>query len=364
MSEMLRGQLEANADMRRYTSWRAGGRAERLYTPADLEDVCAFLKTLAAGEPIHVIGLGSNLLVRDGGLPGTVIHLHGALKHLRIEERCQEHRGEEAGVAGTSPQGVVVPEGGAREAAAEHVGLRDKAAYPSYGVVYAEAGVASPKVARFAANHNLAGAEFLAGIPGTVGGALAMNAGCYGFETWAYVCQLLTVDAQGLTHKRSPREFRVGYRHVEPSARRNEWFLAAWFMFPRGDGQAGRAEIKRLLERRIASQPLDQPNAGSVFRNPPGDFAARLIESCGMKGLRIGDAQVSEKHANFIVNLGAASATDIETLIETVQARVKAETGVELQREVRIIGEPAAPACNRLVEGSSPGMPALQGGPA
>jgi UDP-N-acetylmuramate dehydrogenase len=303
----LRGTLELNVDMSGYTSWRAGGPADRLYKPADLDDLCAYLKTLPADEPIHFIGLGSNLLVRDGGIRGTVIHLHGALKAMHLEERRAAARA------------------GAME--------------PRFGVVYAEAGVASPKVARFAANHDLTGAEFLAGIPGTVGGALAMNAGCYGHETWAYVSQVLTVDRQGNTHKRSPREFSVSYRHIEPTAHKDEWFLAVWFLFPKGDGEAGRAEIKRLLDRRIASQPLDLPNAGSVFRNPPGDYAARLVESCGLKGRRIGDAQVSEKHANFIVNLGKATAGDIETLIETVQAEVKAKAGVELIREVRILGE-------------------------
>jgi len=306
----LRGTLERAADMRRFTSWRAGGSAERLYTPADLDDLCAFLKSLPKGEPIHFIGLGSNLLVRDGGLPGTVIHLHGALKQLRVEER--------------------------------RMACRPGHAEPRFGVVYAEAGVASPKVARFAANHNLTGAEFLAGIPGTVGGALAMNAGCYGQETWSTVSQVLTVDARGNTHKRSPREFRVAYRHVDAAERREEWFLAAWFLFPKGDGEAGRAEIKRLLERRVASQPLDLPNAGSVFRNPPGDYAARLIDSCGLKGAREGDAQVSQKHANFIVNLGHATASDIETLIERVREKVKEKNGVELIREVRILGERVA----------------------
>lgn len=301
-----RGILEHNVAMSGYTSWRAGGPADRLYKPADLEDLCAFLATVPTDEPVHFVGLGSNLLVRDGGVRGTVIHVHGALKELRFEDRCASQR----------------PENMAK-----------------FGVVYAEAGVASPKLARFAASHDLTGAEFLAGIPGTVGGALAMNAGCYGHETWAYVCQVLTVDHQGKTHKRTPREFQVGYRHVDPNGRHDEWFLAAWFMFPKGDGEAARLEIKRLLERRMASQPLDLPNAGSVFRNPPGDYAARLIESCGMKGMRIGDAQVSEKHANFIVNLGQAKASDIETLIETVREKVKENSGVELIREVRIIGE-------------------------
>lgn len=300
-------KLELNADMRRYTSWRVGGPADRLYHPSDRADLCAFLKTLPPDEPVYFIGLGSNLLVRDGGIRGTVIHMHAALSELRIEERRHARRPDQG---------------------------------PSrMGVVYAEAGVASPKVARFAASHDLVNAAFLAGIPGTVGGALAMNAGCYGHETWSYVSQVLTVNRHGETFRRSPKEFRVAYRHVEADDQRNEWFLAAWFLFPRGDGQASREEIKRLLERRQASQPLNQPNAGSVFRNPPGDHAARLIERCGLKGLRMGDAQVSEKHANFIVNLGQARAADIEDLIETVRTRVAARTGVHLQREVRIIGE-------------------------
>ena len=303
----VQGQLELNADMSRYTSWRAGGPADRLYTPVDKEDLCAFLKTLPADEAIYFIGLGSNLLVRDGGVRGTVIHLHAALNDVQIVDRRHDRR------EGQGPSRL--------------------------GVLYAEAGVASPKVASFAARHDLVGAEFLAGIPGTVGGALAMNAGCYGHETWEYVSQVLTVNRHGETFKRSPKEYRVAYRHVADDEGRNEWFLAVWFVLPRGDGNASREEVKRLLERRAASQPLNQPNAGSVFRNPPGDHAARLIESCGLKGLRMGDAQVSEKHANFIVNLGQAKASDIEDLIETVQLRVAARTGVQLQREVRIIGE-------------------------
>ncbi|MEW6678146.1 MAG: UDP-N-acetylmuramate dehydrogenase [Pseudomonadota bacterium] len=301
--------LETRAAMAGYTSWRVGGPADRLYHPADLEDLCAFLKTLPPDEPVHFIGLGSNLLVRDGGIRGTVIHMHAALANLRLEDRRLTRRQDE------KPGRM--------------------------GVIYAEAGVASPKLARFAASHDLVDAEFLAGIPGTVGGALAMNAGCYGHETWSYVSQVLTVNRRGETLKRTPKEYRVAYRHVEGNAPRDEWFVAAWFIFPRGDGQASREEIKRLLARRQASQPLNQPNAGSVFRNPPGDHAARLIESCGLKGLRIGNAQVSEKHANFIVNLGQATAADIETLIETVQARVAEQTGITLQREVRILGDKA-----------------------
>ena len=297
----LRGILEHDVAMRDYTSWRVGGPADSLYKPADVEDLCAYLKTLAANEPLHFVGLGSNLLVRDAGVRGTVIHLHGALKTLRLDD----HHGSQA----------------------------------QFGGVYAEAGVASPKLARFAAGHDLCGSAFLAGIPGTIGGALAMNAGCHGHETWAYVTHVLSVDRQGMTHKRTPQEYRVTYRHVDPVEHREEWFLAAWFLFPKGDGEAAREEIKCLLERRQDSQPLEMPNAGSVFRNPQGDFAARLIESCGLKGRRLGGAQVSEKHANFIVNLGQATAGDIEALIEATRQEVKARTGVELIREVQILGE-------------------------
>ncbi|MDR3393598.1 MAG: UDP-N-acetylmuramate dehydrogenase [Parasulfuritortus sp.] len=298
----LRGTLATDVDMSRYVSWRAGGKAERVYTPADMDDLRAFLTTLPEAEPINFIGLGSNLLVRDGGVRGTVVYLHGVINQIRLDG----------------------PQDNART---------------TFGMVYAEAGVASPKVARFAAKHNLVGAEFLAGIPGTVGGALAMNAGCYGHETWGHVSQVLTVNRRGELKRRSPREFRVGYRHVEPDTARKEWFVAAWFILEHGDGQASRREITRLLKQRIASQPLQLPNAGSVFRNPTGDHAARLIESCGLKGMQIGGAQVSEKHANFIVNRGGASAADIENLIDTVERTVLEKTGIHLQREVRIIGE-------------------------
>jgi UDP-N-acetylmuramate dehydrogenase len=174
--------------------------------------------------------------VRDGGLRGTVIHLHGTLRQIAIEQRRQNGwSGQDSG---------------------------------KFGVVYAEAGVASPKVARFAASNDLVGAEFLAGIPGTVGGALAMNAGCYGHDTWEFVSQVLSVNRQGRINRRSPKDFVVAYRHVALPEAREEWFVAAWFMFPKGDGTQAREEIKRLLDKRIASQPLELPNAGSVFRNP------------------------------------------------------------------------------------------------
>ncbi|MCX7628374.1 MAG: UDP-N-acetylmuramate dehydrogenase [Methylophilaceae bacterium] len=289
-----KGRLLLNEPMSRHTSWRVGGAADRLYIPGDGEDLAHFLAGLPHGEPVHFVGLGSNLLVRDGGVRGTVILLHGsALNTLRME------------------------------------GDR----------IYAEAGVTCAKLARFAARQHRHGAEFFAGIPGTVGGALAMNAGCYGNETWDVVRQVITIDRRGIFHQRSQVDLEIGYRHV--SLPREEWFVAAWFELPAGKATEAEAKIKELLAKRLQTQPLHLPNAGSVFRNPEGDHAARLIQSCGLKGYRIGGAEVSPKHANFIVNTGTATAKDIEALIAHIQAEVLRQTGVALQREVRIIGEAA-----------------------
>ena len=296
----LRGTLKAGEPMAAHVSWRAGGPAARFYAPADLEDLAGFLAQLPPAEPLLFVGLGSNLLVRDAGFAGTVVLTHAAGRH---------------------PQ-------------------------PLGGRLFAEAGVAAPKVARFAARHDLARAEFLAGIPGTVGGALAMNAGCYGGETWDVVARALTIDRKGRLRERAKEEFEIGDRHcaLRGGARlgEDEWFAGAWLELPAGDGQASRARIRELLVRRIAEQPLSLPNAGSVFRNPPGDHAARLIEAAGLKGLARGGARVSDKHANFIVNPERrASAADIEGLIADVRARVAARFGVELVPEVRIVGDAA-----------------------
>ncbi len=294
---VLRGVLRLNEPMARHVSWRAGGAAGRAYVPVDSADLAAFLVTLPRGEPVCFVGLGSNLLVRDGGFRGTVVLMH-------------------------SPHGAMRVEG---------------------DLIYAEASVACPKVARFAATHGFEGAEFLAGVPGTVGGALAMNAGCYGSETWDVVAKVSTTSREGRLSKRAPADFDVGYRRVELRGSRlgeAEWFVAAWFRFRAGDEKRARARIKELLAQRIATQPLELPNAGSVFRNPPGDHAARLIEACGLKGHAIGGARISEKHANFIVNpKGGARAADIEALIGHARKAVKERFGVELVPEVRIIGE-------------------------
>jgi len=292
MADALHLKTLRDEPMARHVSWRAGGTADRFYAPSDLQELTEFLKRQKPREPLLFVGLGSNLLVRDGGFRGTVILLHNAKLHPELKD----------------------------------------------GRVYAEAGVAAPKIARFAATHGLAGAEFLAGIPGTVGGALAMNAGCYGGETWDIVEKVVVVSRDGRLSEKRKSDYEIAYRHV--ASAREEWFVAAQFTLAKGDGEASRARIKEFLTKRIATQPLQLPNAGSVFRNPPGDHAARLIESCGLKGLARGGARVSEKHANFIVNPeGAASAADIEGLILEVQQKVFESKGVKLIPEVRIVGE-------------------------
>ena len=311
---VLRGMLRSDEPMARHVSWRAGGRARRFYQPADVEDLRAFLRSLPRGEPLIFVGLGSNLLVRDGGFDGTVVFTHHALTGISQVES-----------AGADP-------------------LR-----PSFT---AGSGVPAPHLARFVAKHGGAGAEWMAGVPGTIGGALAMNAGCYGGETWDHVVAVQTIDRAGELRLRGPADYEIGYRHVvlktkpgtdhvlkdENVVWPHEWFVSGVFVFERGEEAASMKRMRELLSRRVASQPLNQPNAGSVFRNPVEDHAARLIEASGLKGFTVGGAQVSLKHSNFIVNLGGATAADIEGVIEHVQATVKAKHGVELVREVRIVG--------------------------
>jgi UDP-N-acetylmuramate dehydrogenase len=288
----LRGTLRHDEPMTRHTSWRVGGTADRYYQPADIEDLALFFSQLDKDEPITWVGLGSNLLVRDGGIRGTVIATSGVLNGLsKVAELT----------------------------------------------VRAEAGVACAKVARFCARQSLQGAEFLAGIPGTMGGALAMNAGAFGGEAWNIVSAVETLDHDGKLRRRLPGDYTIAYRSVKGP--QQEWFVAAELTLQPGDSEASLAKIKECLNKRGNTQPIQQPNAGSVFKNPPGDYSARLIEASGLKGYCIGGACVSDKHANFIVNTGEATAANIENLIDHVAATVKQKHGVELEREVRIIGE-------------------------
>ncbi len=314
-AQTLRGELSFDVDMRRHTSWRAGGVAKQMYQAADLADLQCFLQQLPVQEPLMAVGLGSNLLVRDGGYKGTLLLMLGALTELRMEG----------------------------------------------DLIYVQAGVAGAKLARFAASNHLCGAEFFVGIPGTMGGMLAMNAGCYGSETWQKVVRVQVLTRSGELLERTPDEYEVGYRSVKRIEDRGlrivgaaagsdqssilspnsseEFFVGAWLKLEAGDVEKARQDIKVLMEKRSASQPLQLPNCGSVFRNPEGNHAAKLIEGCGLKGKTIGGAQVSEKHANFIVNIGEATATDIEDLINEVRVTVLQQTGVELHPEVKIVGD-------------------------
>ncbi len=287
----VQGELRTNEPMARHTSWRVGGPAECYFKPASLADLAGFLAELDPDTPVLWVGLGSNLLVRDGGLPGVVIATAGLLNGI---ERLTADR------------------------------------------VRAEAGVPCTTLARQCVRWQLGPAAFFAGIPGTVGGALAMNAGAFGGETWRQVISVRTMDRFGELHERAPQEFEVGYRSVRGPTQ--EWFVSATFGFDQ-QPDTSLAEIKSLVARRKATQPIGQPSCGSVFRNPLGDHAARLIEAAGLKGYAVGGAVVSEKHANFIINRDAASAADLERLIEHVRTTVAQQHGVELELEVRIVGE-------------------------
>jgi UDP-N-acetylmuramate dehydrogenase len=288
----VNGQLLEHEKLAKYTSWRVGGPADRLYIPQDRQDLIEFIKGLPESEPVFWMGLGSNLLVRDGGIRGTVINTKGRLKEMSLSED---------------------------------------------GSVYVEAGVPCAHVARFCGERGLIGAEFLAGIPGTMGGALKMNAGAFGGETWAIVNSVDMLARSGQLIQRGPQDFTISYRSV--TGFENEWFLSCQLTLQPGDTAESQQKIKGLLEKRGATQPTNQPSCGSVFKNPEGDYAARLIEQARLKGYAIGGACVSEKHANFIVNTGEATAADIEALIQYVQNKVEQQHGVVLQTEVCMVGE-------------------------
>jgi UDP-N-acetylmuramate dehydrogenase len=284
-------RVKRNEPMSRHTSWHVGGPAEVYFNPRDRTDLASFLKSLADGVPVHWVGLGSNLLIRDGGLKGVVISTLGTLDRLdRINQTT----------------------------------------------VYCEAGVACARLAKQCVKWGLGPSEFFAGIPGTLGGALAMNAGAFGGETWAHVIDVQTIDRHGRELTRNRDEYEVGYRHVVGPVQ-DEWFVAAKLKFEHKPG-INEAKVRELLERRRASQPIGEWSCGSVFTNPPGDHAARLVEASGLKGYRIGDASVSAKHANFIINHGQATSADLEELIRHVRETVEREHGVRLNTEVRIMG--------------------------
>ena len=296
---LFAGELRQQESMSRHTTWKTGGPADLYFTPANLSDLVLFMQSLPADMAVTWLGKGSNLLVRDDGIAGAVISVDGVL------DQCE-----------------LVGDTGLK------VG----------------AGLACVKAARKAGQHGLAGIEFLAGIPGTLGGALAMNAGAWGGEMWRHVLSVETINRRGQLQKYKKSDFNVGYRSVSMPA--NEWFISAHLELVKDDKQAVQARIREMLNERAAAQPLGQLSCGSVFRNPEKDHAARLIDDCGLKGYTLGGACVSEKHANFIINKGEATSADIEMLIETVQSTVQQKHGIELIPEVRIIGKSSTGGSN------------------
>ena len=293
MSPEFGARLSFDAPLSKHTSWHAGGPADLLFTPRDAADLSSFLRQLPAATPLLWIGLGSNLLVRDGGVRGAVVSMHGTLGSL---ERVSATR------------------------------------------IHAQAGVPCAKLAKRCVEWGLGPAEFFAGIPGTLGGALAMNAGAWGGETWRHVIEVDVVDRGGVRRTRPVTDYDISYRSARGPA--EEWFVAAVMEFERKPG-GNDAAIRELLERRKQTQPIGEWSCGSVFTNPPGEHAGRLIDQAGLKGFRIGDASVSAKHANFIINHGAARAADIEALITHVQRTIAERYHIDLQTEVRIVGDPA-----------------------
>ena len=288
-----RGKLLINEPMSGHTSWRVGGTADRYYIPADLADLQFYLSSLTPDTPITWVGLGSNMLVRDGGIRGEIIAPLNGLRELRLLEN---------------------------------------------GVVYAESGVTCARLAKFCQKQGLAGAGFLAGIPGTMGGALAMNAGAFGSETWPNVERLIMIKRDGDLVDREASEFSVAYRQVSQFP--DEWFAAGYFRFVAKSTEQD-SNIRHLLQKRSASQPIGLPSCGSVFKNPVGQHAAQLIEAAGLKGHYLGNAHVSEKHANFIISNEQTRAADIEALIEFIQRVVKQKFNVNLETEVCILGDEA-----------------------
>jgi len=277
------------------TSWGIGGKAHRFYRPVDALALMNYIKLLPPQTPLVWLGLGSNVLIRDGGIQGAVICTRSLQKLTQ----------------------------------------------PEPGRIIAEAGVTCAKLARFGCKAGANEAAFFAGIPGTVGGALAMNAGAFGGETWEWVENVTVMNAQGECFTRSPQDYDISYRTVKgkQACQSQEAFMSAVFRFPIGNEKIGMEKIQALLRTRKQTQPIGTLNCGSVYRNPPGEFAAKLIEACALKGHRIGNAFISPKHANFIINGGGATSRDIEALMATIENCVLTKFGISLHPEVRILGQ-------------------------
>jgi len=286
----IRGEIINSEPMKKHTSLRVGGAAQYFYKPSDMDDLIHFLSLLDNDVPIFWLGRGSNILVRDKGLSGVVI---SSSKILREIKRINEL------------------------------------------TIKVEANVPCTMLAKKCIRWGLGPSEFFSGIPGSLGGALAMNAGAYGNETWERVVSVKTINRNGIIKNRISEEYQIDYRDVKGPI--NEWFVSAILKFESNKIPSMERQ-KEMLEQRKESQPLGKPSCGSVFRNPPGGFAAKLIEQSNLKGYRIGGASVSLKHANFIITDDSACANDVEQLIKYIRSTVKNLHDIELKCEVRIIG--------------------------
>jgi len=288
----VRGTYTYGAALKDLVWFRAGGAAEVLFRPADADDLASFLAARPADIALSVIGVGSNLLVREGGIPGVVIRLPAAFGTVGVD------------------------------------GLR----------IRAGAAALDAAVSRKAADAGIAGLEFLRGVPGTIGGALKMNAGCYGTEIKDIFVEATAIDGKGDKHVLAAAD--MGFVYRKSNVPKDFIFVEAVFEGTKDDPAAVRHRMEELLARREGSQPVKSRTGGSTFKNPPGHLAWQLIEEAGCRGLRVGDAQVSELHCNFLINLGGATAADIEALGEEVRARVKEKSGIELEWEIKRVGVP------------------------
>ena len=286
---MTGNNIILNEPLSRHTSWKVGGLADVFFTPNDRNDLSHFLKSNDGS--ITWLGNGTNILVRDGGVKGVVISTKKTFNKIELMDKSS---------------------------------------------CKAEVGVSCFELAMYATKNNLGPAAFFSGIPGSIGGALTMNAGCFGHETWEFIKSVEVIDRHGEIHHLDPKEFSISYRSV--SFPFPLWFLSCEMIFP-NEGVTTMEELKSLRDSRIERQPLSENTCGSVFKNPEGNHAGDLIERSGLKGFRIGGCSISEKHANFIVNDKGATARDIETLINHIQNTVKDRFGIDLDTEVRIIGE-------------------------
>lgn len=289
--QKLRGRLFQHELIAHYSAWRVGGPADLIYIPADIDDLSSFLETLPFNEPLFWMGSGSHVLIRDKGIDGAVIITRGGLDRITM---LQSH------------------------------------------IVRAEAGVKCMELARYTAQMGLTGLEFMICIPGTVGGSLAKNTGCYGGETWKKIHCVETINRAGQIQLRSPSEFTVMNRHVK--GHREEWFVAGHFLLSFGDKNRSLADIRSLLEKHHVFHPREAENCGALFHHPSNECATRLIESCDLKKMSKGGAYISPKNANFIINDGTATVSDIETLMMHVSQVVEEKQHVRLIPDIQFIG--------------------------